>query len=190
MPTRSCVLRIALAASLDGGTVPSPRVFCCRRTNTAMLRIAGPLLACALALANAPSNEQAAAIPATPNNMESAHSSPASEPTGAAAPTPAVDDICRALEQSAAPPQFPHNFCKTLVFRPLILSSLINAEDNYRSKIGLPSLLADREAFYHLSFAVLVARGERNPLFTWEDTLRRPHPYQAKEQTEQSLMPA
>jgi hypothetical protein len=76
-------------------------------------------------------------------------------------------------------------------FRPLILSSLIYAEDNYRSKIGLPSLLADGDtAFYHSSFALLVARGERNPLFTWEDTLRRSHPYQAKEQTEQSLTPS
>jgi len=66
-------------------------------------------------------------------------------------------------------------------FRPLILSSLIYAEGNYRSKIGLPSLLGDGDtAFYHLSFAHLVARGERNPLFVWEDTVRRPHPYQAK----------
>jgi len=66
-------------------------------------------------------------------------------------------------------------------FRPLILSSLIAAEDDYRSKIGLPSLLTDSDtAFYHSSFALLVARGERNPLFAWEDILRRPHPYQAK----------
>jgi len=66
-------------------------------------------------------------------------------------------------------------------FRPLILSSLICAEDNFRSKIGLPSLLADsNEAFYHATFAHLVARGEHNPLFAWEDMLSRPHPYQAK----------
>lgn len=66
-------------------------------------------------------------------------------------------------------------------FRPLVLSSLIYAEDDYRSKIGLPSLLTDSDAaFHHVSFAHLVARGERNPLFVWEDTLRRPHPYQAK----------
>ena len=51
-------------------------------------------------------------------------------------------------------------------FRPLILSSLIYAEDNYRSKISLPSLLLDGDsAFHHISFAHLVARGERNPLF-------------------------
>jgi hypothetical protein len=66
-------------------------------------------------------------------------------------------------------------------FRPLILSSLIYAEDNYRSKIGLPSLLRDGDrAFYHISFAEIVARGEQNPLFVWEDTLRRRHPYQEK----------
>jgi hypothetical protein len=66
-------------------------------------------------------------------------------------------------------------------FRPLILSSLIYAEENYRSKIGLPSLLVDSDtALHHVSFVHLVARGERNPLFVWEDTLRRPHPYHAK----------
>jgi hypothetical protein len=66
-------------------------------------------------------------------------------------------------------------------FRPLILSSLIYAEDNYRSKISLPSLLLDSDsAFHHISFAHLVARGERNPLFVWEDRFRRPHPYQAE----------
>jgi hypothetical protein len=64
-------------------------------------------------------------------------------------------------------------------FRPFILSALIHAVDKFRSKIGLPSLLLDGDTgrFYHVSFA-LVVRGDRNPLFTWEDTVRRPHPYQ------------
>jgi len=63
-------------------------------------------------------------------------------------------------------------------YRPLILSSMIWAEDDYRSKIGLPSLLSDTStAFYHLSFAELVRRGERNPLFVWQDTTRLRHPY-------------
>lgn len=63
-------------------------------------------------------------------------------------------------------------------FKPMVLSSLISSEDNYRSKIGLPSLLTDpKAAFNHLSFPHLVARGETNPLFTWEDTVRQPHPY-------------
>ena len=72
------------------------------QNDTTMLRIAGPLLACALALANAPANAQAGATPVAPDSRESAHSSTAGEPNGAAAQTPTVDDVCRALEQSAA----------------------------------------------------------------------------------------
>jgi hypothetical protein len=66
-------------------------------------------------------------------------------------------------------------------FRPLILSSLIRAEDNYRTKIGLPSLLTDGDsAFYHSSLGALVSRGDRNPLFEWESIVGRPHPYQGE----------
>jgi hypothetical protein len=65
-----------------------------------MLRIAGPLLACMFALANAPANAQAGATPPTPGNEESAHAATPSEETSAR--PPALDDICRALEQSAA----------------------------------------------------------------------------------------
>ena len=39
---------------------------------TTMPRIAGPLLACALALANTPANAQAGATPATPEDRENA----------------------------------------------------------------------------------------------------------------------
>jgi hypothetical protein len=71
--------------------------------------------------------------------------------------------------------------CQRRASASLILSSLIYAEDNYRLKIGLPSLFVNSDtAFDHISFVHLVARGERNPLFVWEDTMRRPHPYQAK----------
>lgn len=64
-------------------------------------------------------------------------------------------------------------------FRPLILSCMIYAEDDFRSKIGLPSLLKDGDdRLYHVSFSRLVERGDRNPLFSWEDSMRRPHPYQ------------
>jgi len=82
-----------------------------------MLRIAGPLLACALALANAPANAQAGATPATPDNGESAHSSTASEPNGAAAQTPTVDDVCRALEQSAAENALPVEFFARVIWQ-------------------------------------------------------------------------
>jgi soluble lytic murein transglycosylase-like protein len=82
-----------------------------------MLRIAGPLLACALALANAPANAQAGATPAAPDSRESAHSSTASEPNGAAAQTPTVDDVCRALEQSAAENALPVEFFARVIWQ-------------------------------------------------------------------------
>ena len=68
-------------------------------------RHAGPLLACALALANAPANAQAGATPVAPDSRESAHSSTAGEPNGAAAQTPTIDEP--ALEhRNALPVEF------------------------------------------------------------------------------------
>jgi hypothetical protein len=72
-----------------------------------MLRIAGPLLACALALANAPANAQAGATPAAPEN---APPSTASELHEAPAQPATSDDVCRALEQSAAENALPVEF--------------------------------------------------------------------------------
>jgi hypothetical protein len=80
-----------------------------------MPRIAGPLLGFALALANAPANAQAGATPATPDNGESAHSSTASEETSARPPAP--DDICRALEQSAAENALPVEFFARVIWQ-------------------------------------------------------------------------
>src|SRR5580693_7399141 len=79
-------------------------------TKPAMPRIAGPLLACALALANAPAHAQAGAIPATSDNGESAHSSTAGELHEAPAQPATSDDVCRALEQSAAENALPVEF--------------------------------------------------------------------------------
>ena len=70
-----------------------------------------------LALANAPAHAQAGATPATPDNGESAHSSTASEPNGAAAQTPTVDDVCRALEQSAAENALPVEFFAWVIWQ-------------------------------------------------------------------------
>ena len=82
-----------------------------------MLRIA-PLLACALALANAAAaNAQAGATPATPDNRESAHPSTASELHGAPAQPPTADDICRALEQSAAENALPVEFFARVIWQ-------------------------------------------------------------------------
>jgi hypothetical protein len=63
-----------------------------------MPRIAGPLFACTLVLANAPANAQAGATPAIPGNSESSPPSTASEPNGATVQPPTADDVCRALE--------------------------------------------------------------------------------------------
>jgi Transglycosylase SLT domain len=82
-----------------------------------MPRLAGPLLAFALALANAPANAQAGPTPATPDNRENAPPSPASEAHEPSAQPPTVDDICRALEQSAAENALPVEFFARVIWQ-------------------------------------------------------------------------
>jgi hypothetical protein len=82
-----------------------------------MPRIAAPLLACILALANAPANAQAGATPPTPDDKEIAHPSTASEPHGGSAQVPTADDICRALEQSAAENALPVEFFARVIWQ-------------------------------------------------------------------------
>jgi hypothetical protein len=75
-----------------------------------MRRIVGPLLAFAAALANAPANAQAGATPATPDNRLNAPPSTAIEIDEPSAQSATPDDVCRALEQSAAENAFPVEF--------------------------------------------------------------------------------
>ena len=82
-----------------------------------MPRIAGPLLACMFALANSPANAQARGAPAIPDNRESAHSSTASELHEPSAQPPTADDICRALEQSAAENALPVEFFARVIWQ-------------------------------------------------------------------------
>jgi soluble lytic murein transglycosylase-like protein len=82
-----------------------------------MLRIAGPLLACALALANAPAHAQAGATPATRDKGESAQSSAASELNEQLSQPPTADDVCRALEQSAAENALPVEFFARVIWQ-------------------------------------------------------------------------
>ena len=82
-----------------------------------MPRIAGPLLACALALANTTANAQAGATPATPGNRESVHPAAASEPHEASSQPPTTDDVCRALEQSAAENALPVEFFARVIWQ-------------------------------------------------------------------------
>jgi len=76
-----------------------------------MRRIAGPLLAFVLALANVPANTQAGATPAMPDQ------STASELRGRWAQVPTVDDVCRALEQSAAENALPVEFFARVIWQ-------------------------------------------------------------------------
>ena len=78
-----------------------------------MLRIAG-LLGFALALANTPANAQAGATPATPDNRETSTASELHEPS---AQPPTVDDICGALEQSAAENALPVEFFARVIWQ-------------------------------------------------------------------------
>jgi hypothetical protein len=82
-----------------------------------MSRIAGPLLACAIALANAPAKAQAGAAPAAAEHREGSERSAASERHGASAQTPTADDVCRALEQSAAENALPVEFFARVIWQ-------------------------------------------------------------------------
>ena len=106
----------------------APRVLLsANQTKPAMPRIAGPLLACALALANAPANAQAGATPPTLGNGEGAHPSTASELHEPAAQPPTVDDICRALEQSAAENAVPVEFFARVIWQESRFNALASA---------------------------------------------------------------
>jgi soluble lytic murein transglycosylase-like protein len=82
-----------------------------------MRRIVGPLLGLALALANTPANAQAGATPATPDNGENAPPFTASAPNAAAGQPPTADDVCRALEQSAAENALPVEFFARVIWQ-------------------------------------------------------------------------
>lgn len=57
---------------------------------------------------------------------------------------------------------------KTDWFQPFVKSMLVWKEDDYRSKIGLPSLLRGDLRRLHATFLTYVLNGVRNPLFHWE----------------------
>ena len=95
--------------------VPCPCVLLSsNQPKPAMPRIAGSLLACALALANTSANAQAGATPAPPEGRDA---STAGEPRGGSAQVPTADDICRALEQSAAENALPVEFFARVIWQ-------------------------------------------------------------------------
>jgi Transglycosylase SLT domain len=79
-----------------------------------MSRVLGPIVACALALANTAANGQAGAPPAAREHRDA---STAGEPRGGSAQVPTADDICRALEQSAAENALPVEFFARVIWQ-------------------------------------------------------------------------
>jgi hypothetical protein len=82
-----------------------------------MLRVAGPLIACALAFANARANAQAGAGPIPSDNSGSAQTPAAGAPDGAAAQPPTTEEICRTLEQAAAENTLPVEFFARVIWQ-------------------------------------------------------------------------
>jgi hypothetical protein len=80
-----------------------------------MPRTAGPLIACALALANASANAQAGATPATPENVQNIQRPSESHEETRQSPT--ADDVCRALEQAAAENALPVEFFARVIWQ-------------------------------------------------------------------------
>ena len=79
-----------------------------------MKRLAGPLLACAIAWGNAHANAQAGATPpATPDPLNP----PSQAPLPSAAQPPTADDVCRTLEQSAAENALPVEFFARVIWQ-------------------------------------------------------------------------
>jgi Transglycosylase SLT domain len=82
-----------------------------------MPRLAGPLIVCALAFANAHAYAQAGATPAPPDSGGSTQTPAASAPNAAAAQAPTADDICRTLEQAAAENALPVEFFARVIWQ-------------------------------------------------------------------------
>jgi hypothetical protein len=62
-------------------------------------------------------------------------------------------------------------------FVPFTKSMLIWKEDDYRRKIGLPSLLANELAWRHSTFLTYVLEGVHDPLAHWEAAHQLKHSY-------------
>jgi transglycosylase-like protein with SLT domain len=80
-----------------------------------MSRVAGSLFGCALALANTTANAQAGVPPAPPK--EGAQSAVVGGTPQAPTQSPTQDDVCRALEQSAAENALPVEFFARVIWQ-------------------------------------------------------------------------
>jgi hypothetical protein len=84
---------------------------------TSMARLAGPLLACALALGNAQANAQADATPPIGEHKESTQPAAPSGQQTSSAQLPTADDVCSTLEQAAAENALPVEFFARVIWQ-------------------------------------------------------------------------
>ena len=82
-----------------------------------MTRLAGPLLACTLALLSAQANAQAGATPPVAVHQEAEQTAVPIEPQHPAANPPTADEICRTLEQAAAENGLPVEFFARVIWQ-------------------------------------------------------------------------
>jgi soluble lytic murein transglycosylase-like protein len=114
----------------------------------AMSRIAGPLFAFALVLANAPANAQAGTAFSTTQNTEGTQRPADSERHGASAQLPTPDNVCRALEQSAADNALPVEFFARVIWQ----ESRFNATTvSPRGAEGIAQFMPETASWHGLS---------------------------------------
>jgi hypothetical protein len=60
-------------------------------------------------------------------------------------------------------------------FAPLVQSSMIISESNYRKFLGLPAIVTAIDSSFHSSFIEMTLNGEQDPLLTWERRYAKSH---------------
>jgi hypothetical protein len=60
-------------------------------------------------------------------------------------------------------------------FLPLVQSSMIISESNYRKYLGLPAIVTAIDSSFHSSFIDMALNGEQDPLLTWERRYAKSH---------------
>jgi hypothetical protein len=60
-------------------------------------------------------------------------------------------------------------------FLPLLQSSMIISESNYRKFLGLPAIVTAIDSSFHSNFIEMALNGEQDPLFTWERRYAKSH---------------
>jgi hypothetical protein len=82
-----------------------------------VIRLAGPLLGCAIAFVNAHANAQAGATPPAPGQQEAAQPAASGRPQDSTTEPLTTDDICRTLERAAAENALPVGFFARVIWQ-------------------------------------------------------------------------